>query len=191
MGSLTNLERLWLAGNQLTGEIPAELGDLTKLKYLDLSNNQLTGEIPAELGGLANLQWLYLYGNQLSGEIPGGTGQPHQPARAAPPRQPVERGDTVRTGQPRQPAMAAPRRQPVERGDTCRTGQPHRPGGTVPEREPVDRVHSGGYCGRGEQRLQSAWSAVLRGCIRSSNHRHAHPRGRLPHHNLGRTNRFP
>ena len=70
LGNLTNLEGLDLYGNQLTGEIPAELGNLTNLTHLYLSGNQLTGEIPAELGNLANLQTLHLYSNQLTGEIP-------------------------------------------------------------------------------------------------------------------------
>ena len=58
LGSLTNLTQLSLEGNQLTGEIPAELGGLTNLKGLSLEGNQLTGEIPAELGGLTNLKGL-------------------------------------------------------------------------------------------------------------------------------------
>ena len=62
--------RLYLDDNQLTGEIPAELGSLTNLKWLDLPHNQLTGGIPAELGSLTNLEWLDLYKNQLTGEIP-------------------------------------------------------------------------------------------------------------------------
>ena len=70
LGNLTNLEGLDLYGNQLTGEIPAELGNLTNLTHLYLSGNQLTGEIPAELGNLANLQTLHLYSNQLTGAIP-------------------------------------------------------------------------------------------------------------------------
>jgi len=37
---------------------------------LDLHNNQLTGQIPPEIGNLTNLTGLYLYGNQLTGEIP-------------------------------------------------------------------------------------------------------------------------
>ena len=37
---------LLLGGNQLTGEIPPELGNLTQLQNLDLRQNQLTGEIP-------------------------------------------------------------------------------------------------------------------------------------------------
>ena len=45
-----HLEVLRLSSNQLTGEIPAELGDLANLEVLYLFNNQLTGEIPAELG---------------------------------------------------------------------------------------------------------------------------------------------
>ena len=70
LGDLTNLEWLRLQGNQLTGEIPAELGNLTNLVLLNLFNNQLTGEIPAELGNLTNLPELQLYDNQLTGEIP-------------------------------------------------------------------------------------------------------------------------
>ena len=36
---------LW--DNQLTGEIPSEIGNLTNLTNLDLGVNQLTGEIPS------------------------------------------------------------------------------------------------------------------------------------------------
>ena len=70
LGNLANLELLDLWRNQLSGEIPTELGNLTKLELLYLWRNQLSGEIPAELGNLANLKYLDLYDNQLSGEIP-------------------------------------------------------------------------------------------------------------------------
>ena len=70
LGDLSNLEVLTPYSNQLTGEIPAELGGLTNLESLDLAANQLTGEIPAELGGLTNLVRLDLAANQLTGEIP-------------------------------------------------------------------------------------------------------------------------
>ena len=62
--------KLSLGGNQLSGEIPPELGSLANLEWLWLSSNQLSGEIPPELGSLSNLEWLLLIGNQLSGEIP-------------------------------------------------------------------------------------------------------------------------
>ena len=70
LGSLSNLQELRLYSNQLTGPIPASLGGLTNLERLSLSQNQLTGPIPSELGSLVNLQELSLSQNQLSGAIP-------------------------------------------------------------------------------------------------------------------------
>ena len=63
---------LLLRNNQLSGEIPPELGNLTSLILLSLSRNQLTGEIPSELSNLEDLEALFLAGNQLSGCIPSG-----------------------------------------------------------------------------------------------------------------------
>ena len=70
LGGLSDLTGLWLLRNQLTGEIPPELGGLSNLTKLYLFSNQLTGEIPPELGGLSNLTELFLDDNQLTGEIP-------------------------------------------------------------------------------------------------------------------------
>ena len=70
LGNLANLQELGLGGNQLSGEIPPELGNLANLQELGLSGNQLSGEIPPELGNLANLTELFLGGNQLSGCVP-------------------------------------------------------------------------------------------------------------------------
>ena len=70
LGDLTNLQTLGLSQNQLSGEIPRELGDLANLRELVLWANELSGEIPEELGGLTNLQYLWLHRNGLSGEIP-------------------------------------------------------------------------------------------------------------------------
>jgi Leucine-rich repeat (LRR) protein/glucose/arabinose dehydrogenase len=70
LGYLTNLNWLYLQDNTLSGKIPAELGNLTNLKELWLENNRLGGEIPPELGSLANLTELRLHRNQLSGKLP-------------------------------------------------------------------------------------------------------------------------
>jgi hypothetical protein len=70
LASLSNLEKLSLPTNQLTGTIPPELGSLPKLRWLILERNQLSGSIPPELGDLSNLQVLMLRSNQLTGSIP-------------------------------------------------------------------------------------------------------------------------
>ena len=70
LGSLSSVQWLELGNNKLSGEIPAELGSLSNLQRLELGNNKLTGEIPTELGNLGNLEVLLLGSNQLTGEIP-------------------------------------------------------------------------------------------------------------------------
>ena len=70
LGNLSNLGSLELHYNDLSGEIPPELENLANLERLSLDGNQLSGEIPPWLGNLANLKGLNLSWNQLSGEIP-------------------------------------------------------------------------------------------------------------------------
>ena len=70
LGSLASLTLLGLGFNELSGEIPPELGGLVSLTALFLQENELSGEIPPELGNLANLKVLYLAGNQLNGCVP-------------------------------------------------------------------------------------------------------------------------
>ncbi|MEA3348992.1 MAG: sortase [Chloroflexota bacterium] len=70
LGNLSNLTRLYLGWNELSGSIPYELGNLSNLRGLYLDGNELSGSIPPELGNLSNLQSLDLGRNELSGSIP-------------------------------------------------------------------------------------------------------------------------
>ena len=64
------LEELRLAGNDLSGTIPSELGNLPRVWRFHLYQNQLSGTIPSELANLPRLEELYLDRNNLSGMIP-------------------------------------------------------------------------------------------------------------------------
>jgi hypothetical protein len=68
LNTLPNLVTFYVAGNQLTGAIPA-LTDLTNLQTFHVDFNQLTGTIPA-LTGLTNLQIFYVNNNRLTGNVP-------------------------------------------------------------------------------------------------------------------------
>ena len=70
LGELTALSRLNFHVNQLKGDIPRELGALVRLKGLYLGWNGLQGEIPPELGNLKELEVLYVSYNHLSGALP-------------------------------------------------------------------------------------------------------------------------
>ena len=64
------MRQLKLGHNDLTGEIPEQLGGLSNLAWLYLNDNKLSGPIPEELGSLSNLYALFLNDNQLTGGIP-------------------------------------------------------------------------------------------------------------------------
>ncbi len=70
IGQLSELKKLNLALNNLTGKIPKEIGQLSELKELNLAINNIAGEIPKEIGQLANLRKLQTGTNQLTGTIP-------------------------------------------------------------------------------------------------------------------------
>lgn len=87
----SNLERLWLDGNNLlggfpdlplglkelklrynnlSGTIPSSLANITKLQLLDISFNNIAGNIPDELAKLPELQILDASINHLAGSFP-------------------------------------------------------------------------------------------------------------------------
>ncbi|KAD6454663.1 hypothetical protein E3N88_09369 [Mikania micrantha] len=59
-----------LSSNELTGEIPEELGMLTHILALNLSHNKLSGPIPVSFSNLSQIESLDLSSNSLSGKVP-------------------------------------------------------------------------------------------------------------------------
>ncbi|RVW18905.1 putative LRR receptor-like serine/threonine-protein kinase [Vitis vinifera] len=70
LGSLSDLEELYLGYNKLTGSIPRDIGNLSKLEKIYLSTNSLIGSIPTSFGNLKALKFLQLGSNNLTGTIP-------------------------------------------------------------------------------------------------------------------------
>ncbi|KAJ0075463.1 hypothetical protein Patl1_35213 [Pistacia atlantica] len=59
-----------LSNNDLSGDIPSEIGDLQRIKAMNLSNNFLSRSIPKSFSNLKSIESLDLSHNKLSGQIP-------------------------------------------------------------------------------------------------------------------------
>ncbi|CBJ30677.1 Hypothetical leucine rich repeat protein [Ectocarpus siliculosus] len=75
LGMLSFLQELRLHRNSLRGPIPSAIGGLSSLYHLDLRGNNLCGPIPQEIGNLSLLEKLFLGQNRLTGPIPKGIGR--------------------------------------------------------------------------------------------------------------------
>ncbi|KAH9667156.1 Receptor-like protein 1 [Citrus sinensis] len=68
--NLNYMVGLDLSCNELTGNVPSEIGDLKKIRGLNLSHNWLSGSIPRSFSNLKMIESLDLSNNRLSGQIP-------------------------------------------------------------------------------------------------------------------------
>ncbi|XP_021743765.1 probable inactive receptor kinase At1g48480 [Chenopodium quinoa] len=69
--NLTSLATLSLRFNELSGNLPSDLGLCSELRNIYLQDNKFGGEIPEFFSGLKNLVRLNLANNNFSGEVPG------------------------------------------------------------------------------------------------------------------------
>ena len=61
---------VYVAGNNLQGTMPPEIGLLSELTHLTLFNNDIKGKLPSEMGLLTNMNFMSLGSNELAGTIP-------------------------------------------------------------------------------------------------------------------------
>ncbi|CAH8363593.1 unnamed protein product [Eruca vesicaria subsp. sativa] len=69
-GNLLGFSGLDLSVNELSGEIPVEVGSLVELHALNFSHNSLSGLIPTSFSGMKKVESLDLSFNRLQGQIP-------------------------------------------------------------------------------------------------------------------------
>lgn len=60
----------WLSNLPLEEWHGVNTDDSGRVSFIDLSSNELSGELPPELGNLAKLGTLHLQGNQFRGQLP-------------------------------------------------------------------------------------------------------------------------
>lgn len=70
MSRAPDLRRFHANGNELGGELPAEIFDCVKLRTLYLSFNSFNGTLPSDVSKLSKMEEFYAYDNMLSGTIP-------------------------------------------------------------------------------------------------------------------------
>ena len=67
---MTNLQYLYLNGNNLSGTISSLIGNMKNLTFLTVNENRLTGSIPKELSQLSSLLVGWFHLNALNGTMP-------------------------------------------------------------------------------------------------------------------------
>jgi hypothetical protein len=65
-----NVNRIDLFGNNLPGQLSADLGLLTNMVYFSVSTNAFSGTLPPSIGMWTNLEIFSVFSNSLAGTIP-------------------------------------------------------------------------------------------------------------------------
>ena len=71
----SNLERVSVNDNKLTGPLPSQAGNMPNLRSIHMQNNMISGAIPTEWTNMPKLEVLHLQNNKLHGPIPPNIGQ--------------------------------------------------------------------------------------------------------------------
>ncbi|GFZ20650.1 leucine-rich repeat (LRR) family protein [Actinidia rufa] len=82
IANLPFLRILDLIGNNISGEIPTDIGRLSRLTVFNVADNRLTGTIPRSITNLSSLMHLDLRSNQISGTLPTNFGKLRMLSRA-------------------------------------------------------------------------------------------------------------
>lgn len=70
IANLPKLINVALQMNKFIGAVPDWIGTLTNLEQVSLDNNFFTGSIPSSFSNLSQLEQLYLHSNQFNGHMP-------------------------------------------------------------------------------------------------------------------------
>ena len=70
IGNSPLMDQFHVANNLLTGTIPSTISELKHVRELNLSENNITGNIPPEIGQMDSLQFLFLENMSLEGVVP-------------------------------------------------------------------------------------------------------------------------
>jgi Leucine-rich repeat (LRR) protein len=75
IGNLTKLGALALWDNQIGGTLPESITTLDNLWFIEITFSQITGPLPASISNLQSLVFMRLHDNRFTGEIPPNIGQ--------------------------------------------------------------------------------------------------------------------
>uniref|UniRef100_A0A7S3CV35 Leucine-rich repeat-containing N-terminal plant-type domain-containing protein n=2 Tax=Palpitomonas bilix TaxID=652834 RepID=A0A7S3CV35_9EUKA len=68
--SLQELKFVDISNNNISGELPSDIGSCSKIIFFDASHNSITGYVQDFFGTMDSLRFLFLHHNQFTGSLP-------------------------------------------------------------------------------------------------------------------------